>query len=181
MSSNAITPRRSICVPVVATLILSVLGGASACRSALGIDPIKEPERAAKAPGWWRGELSNGLRAGGSEKYILQFDGTRGWISASVPTGGADPRQWGRAVSASEYSIFVTQALTLQPFGWEDRRSSSQGPFETLVLRFRCADRGRSVLIEGPDTTEKLLFERLRMLANSPPPPELLNASGGGR
>lgn len=138
------------------------------CQSAYGVDPEKDPAHAATVPGIWKAELSSGFSGMGTERFILEFNGEQAWVFASSGAGSMGERQWSRQVTVAEYENFVVQALAARPFSWSDRKSSSNGPVQVLKLVMRVGERARNVLLENPDATERLVFERLRILAGTP-------------
>ncbi|MBI3820950.1 MAG: hypothetical protein HY286_19855 [Planctomycetes bacterium] len=162
-------------------LLLFAVVFAPGCRSAFGVDPLKEPEKAAKLPGSWSAELRGGFGGMATERYFLEFDGERAWILSSKLDASNETVPFGREVTPAEYERFVLTALSLDPLHWSDRRVDAIGPMETLILNFQVADGARSVRIDAPDATERLLVDRLRALANSPPPYKSEQNAGSNR
>lgn len=160
--------QRTRLIQLASLAALLFLGGASmlSCRSAYGVDPVKDPAAASRLPGYWKLELGGSFGSAGTEKYLLQYDGEKAWILGLRPDSsmGGDG-SIGHEITKAEYEAFVVSALALDPFNWNDRKVSGQAAFETLRGQILAGDRGRSFVIESPDATERLLFERLRMLA----------------
>ncbi|MFN0205014.1 MAG: hypothetical protein ACKVS6_01715 [Planctomycetota bacterium] len=153
---------------LIIACVFALGAAAGGCRAAYGVDPERNPDAAAKTPGFWRAELRTGLGAIAPERYILEFDGTDAWIEAANARGGMGTEQWSRRLQIAEYENFVLQALAMQPYTWSDRKTRNSAPGETLKLDFRIGERGRNVVIESPDATERLILERLRFLAGRP-------------
>lgn len=165
--------------PALALASLAALS-ALGCRSSFGVDPLTDPDNASRLPGYWNMEIRGGFGGVEMEKYHLQFDGEKAWIFASRPDGAPEGGvSFSREVSLAEFESFTRGALGLDPYHWYDRRAQGPGSFETLNIRFQVADRSHSAHIEGPDSTERLLFERLRTLAGAPV--RASNATAGGR
>jgi len=148
-----------------------LLAAFPACRTASGVDPVKDPQGAGRVEGRWYAELRGGGFGGGREIRRLEFDGTHGTLFSSLQgTSGADG-MWAKPVSPEEYAAFVSFALAQKPFDWSDRSSRSAKFPDVLILKIRAGDRGRSVKIENPDVVEMSILERLRSLGGMTPPP----------
>ena len=154
---------------ILAPLALAIVGMAG-CRSAYGVDPVTQPDLAAKTPGLWNVVLTGGaLGLGEFERYHVEYDGTHAWVLASQNVRGRGYRQWQRPLTLAEYSSFVKSALALDPFGWADHSAPSYGAYETMRIFFQAGDRGRSVVLEGPSLEDIVFLDRFRLLAGEPP------------
>lgn len=154
---------------LVLLLILSAWAPV-ACRLAYGVDPVMDPEGAAKTPGRWRADLTlGGYDDGEFERYDIRFDGTDAWVRAAIRQRGRGYHQWVKPITREAFESFAASALGLDPYSWQDHSGRASLSLDKLRLEFQAGDRGRSVYIEGPNNTELLLVDRMRALAGDPP------------
>jgi hypothetical protein len=153
----------------VGVVVLAGLASIS-CRSAYGIDPVTQPDLAAKTPGVWNVSLTGGtLGFGEFERYHVEYDGAHAWVLATQNVRPRGYRQWSRELTPAEFASFAKSALALDPFSWSDHSAPSYGSYETMRLFFQAGDRGRSVVLEGPSLEDIVFLDRFRLLAGEPP------------